>query len=292
MRVGTGLFDLQAFEAVESQLGTPLHYTVQFTGRKSQKDMNGSAFGLLAAEDAELPAIADRINLSISVPLGFGNANARTPEGRATIAENLEQVAAGEFDAAYRRVAMRLIEAGYSDAIIRLGHEFNGAWSPWSSRHNEAAYIAAYRHVHQVLRAESDEFLFDWTAMRAGWEEWAVEAYPGDDVVDIVGLDVYWKVQQSDIPWSTDVWERDFLPVLRSHQTFAERHGKAVSYPEWGLSGADNPAFVEAMHEWLASVPEDGPGGLHYHSYFNTGDNYALENYPNSEAAYLRLFGT
>jgi hypothetical protein len=292
MRVGTGLFDLQEFEEVESKLGTPLHFTVQFTGRKSQKDMNGSAFGLLAADGAGLPVIADRITLSITVPLGFGQANARTAEGRAAIGENLEDVAAGTFDAAYQRVAMRLIEGGYPDAIIRLGHEFNGAWSPWSSRHNEEAYIAAYRHVHQIFREQSEDFQFDWTAMRAGWEEWAVDAYPGDDYVDIFGLDVYWKVQEGDISWSTDVWERDFLPVLRSHRVLAESRGKAVSYPEWGLSGADNPAFVEAMYEWLASVPEDGAGGLHYHSYFNTGEEYSLENFPNSEAAYLRLFGS
>lgn len=291
MRVGQGLFDLAAFEAAEAELGTKLHYTVQFTGRKSQKDMNGSAFGLLAAEGADLPKVADRIELSIAVPLGFGRANARSPEGREAIRQNLRSVADGDFDDAYRRLAQRLIDAGYPDAIIRLGHEFNGAWSPWSSRHNEEVYIEAYRHVHTVLREESDGFRFDWTAMRAGWQEWAVEAYPGDDYVDIVGMDVYWKVQDGDAPWSTDVWESDFLPTMRSQQTFAAARDKPVSYPEWGLSGGDNPAFIEAMHAWLSSLPETGPGHLEYQSYFNSGKNYALENFPKSQDAYLRLFG-
>lgn len=291
MRVGGGLFDLESFEAVESELGTELHYTVQFTGRQSQKDMNGSAFGLLAADDADLPKVADRLNLSISVPLGFGRANAKSPEGRAAIAENLRLVVDGEYDQAYLRVGQRLVEAGFEDAVIRLGHEFNGAWSPWSSRNNEEAYIAAYRHVHDLLESQSMDFRFDWTAMRPGWEQWALVAYPGDDYVDIVGLDIYWKTQPGDVPWSSEVWEGEFLTVMRSHQLFAAERDKTVSYPEWGLSGADNPAFVEAMHEWLAAMPEDGPGSLEYHAYFNNNGEYSLDNFPNSEAAFVRLFG-
>ncbi len=291
MRVGSGLFDLEAFETAEEELGTELLYTVQFTGRQSQKDMNGSAFGLLAAPEAELPLVADRIDLSISVPLGFGRVNAKTDDGQAAIAENFELVVGGEYDDAYRRVAARLIEAGYDDAIIRLGHEFNGAWSPWSSRGNEELYISAYRHVHDVLASESDGFRFDWTAMRPGWDEWAVSAYPGDDYVDIVGMDIYWKADAIGVPWSDDIWERDYLPIMRSHLALAIEHDKPVSYPEWGLSGADSPAFVEAMHEWLSAVPDDGPGRLEYHAYFNTGQTFSLENYPKAEETYISLFG-
>lgn len=292
MRVGTGFFDLAAFQAAETELGSQLLYTVQFTGRQSQRDMNGSAFGLLASEEAGLPIVADRLNLSITVPLGFGNANARTAEGRDEIASNLEGVASGEYDDAYRRVARRLIEGGYPDAIIRLGHEFNGAWAPWSSRDNEAAYIAAYRHVHDVLTSESDQFRFDWTSMRNSWLDYGPDAYPGDDYVDIIGLDVYWRANNADSVWDSGVWEQDFVSVMRNHQNFAAERDKPVSYPEWGVGGADNPMFIEAMHGWFAEMPEDGPGRLEYQAYFNSGDEFALDNYPNAEDAYLRLFGS
>ncbi len=287
MRVGGGLFDLEAFEAIESELGLPLRYTVQFTGRQTQRDMNGSAFGLLAADGADLPQVADRVDLSITVPLGFGRANAKSKEGRDEIEANFLAVLDGQHDEAYRRVGQRLVEGGFGDAIIRLGHEFNGAWAPWSSRTNEELYIAAYRHVHGLLRQQSPDFRFDWTAMRAGWVEWGKPAYPGDEFVDIVGLDVYWRTDT----WSTDSWDRDYLSVLLSHQRFAAERDKPVSYPEWGVAGAESPEFVSAMHDWMATLPDDGPGRLVYHSYFNTNGEYALANYPRTLDTFVDLFG-
>lgn len=291
MRVGGGLFDLESFEAVEAELGVPIRYTVQFTGRQTQKDMNGSAFGLLAAADAELPTVADRVELSITVPLAFGQAKARTQDGRAEIAQNLQSVIDGEHDDAYRRVGARLVEAGYADAIIRLGHEFNGAWAPWASRTNEELYIAAFRHVHDVLTEESPDFRFDWTAMRTGWEEWGEVAYPGDDYVDIIGMDVYWRTEDLG-SWSTDSWQSGYIPILRSHHRFAVERNKPVSYPEWGVVGAESPEFVLAMHDWLATLPDEGPGQLLYHAYFNTKGEYALGNYPKTYDVFVELFGT
>lgn len=290
MRAGGGLFNGERFEATEDWLGLEVPYTVQFTGRQSQRDMNGSAFGLLAADGAGLPRFADRLTLSITVPLGFGRTNANTREGRDQIASTLNAVAAGDYDQPYRRVARRLIEGGYADAIIRLGHEFNGSWAPWSSRTNEAEFIAAWRHVHDVFAEESSDFEFDWTAMRPSWEEWGEQAYPGDDYVDIVGLDVYWRVQTGGEAWTTDAWERDYLSVMRDHLAFAIAHGKQVSYPEWGLTGADTARFIEAMHEWIAALPTSGPGGLRYHAYFDSGE-FRLEDRPHAAVAFRELFG-
>lgn len=291
MRVGSGFFDADRFVDTEDWLDTEIAYTVQFTGRQSQKDMNGSAFGLLAADGAELPEFSDRVDLSISVPLGFGRSNAHTREGRDEIADNLRAVVDGEHDAAYRRVAGRLIDAGYSDAIIRLGHEFNGAWAPWSSRTNEEHFIAAWRHVHQLFRSMSSDFTFDWTAVRPTWDEWGPIAYPGDDYVDIVGLDIYWKVTGDQLAWETDVWDRNYLSVLRDHLAFAQIHDKQVSYPEWGLSGADTPRFIEAMRDWFDSLPAEGPGSMSYQAYFNNDGPFSLDKYPLARATYRRLFG-
>lgn len=290
MRVGGGLFDLEAFEAVEAELGQPIRFTVQFTGRQSQKDMNGSAFGLLAAEQADLPTVADRVELSITVPLGFGNAKARSPEGRAEIARNLQAVIDGEHDGAYRRVGARLVEAGFEDAIIRLGHEFNGAWSPWSARTNEELYAEAFRHVHGVLRQESADFTFDWTAMRVGWDEFGPPSYPGDEYVDVFGMDIYWRTLEIG-DWNENAWQDDFLSVLESHHRFAIERGKPVSYPEWGVVGDESPEFVTAMHNWLATLPEDGPGHLVYHSYFSTNGEFSLDNLPETQQAFYQLFG-
>lgn len=290
MKVGGGFFDGEAFVAAEEWLGQEIAWTVQFTGRRSQTDMNGSAFGLLADDSVDLPDFAERLSLSITVPLSFGSFNARTRTGRRLIAGGLSAVAAGEFDEAYGRVADRLIEAGYGDAVIRLGHEFNGEWAPWSSRTNEEAFIEAWRHVHGVFRAKSADFAFDWTAIRPAWIEWGRLAYPGDDYVDIVGLDVYWRVDRGSDAWDSAIWERDFLRVMRDHLAFAERHDKPVSYPEWGLSGADAPEFIEEMHEWLSNLETSGSGRLEYHAFFDSGGDFELTQVPLSRAAYRELF--
>lgn len=290
-RAGSGFFDGERFDATEEWLGRDILYTVQFTGRQDPQDMNGSAFGLLADENADLPDYVDRLSLSITVPLAFGQANARDREGRDAIAERLSEVATGELDDAYVRLGARLVEAGYGDAIIRLGHEFSGSWAPWSSRTNEQQFIAAWRHVHGVLRSVSPDFQFDWTTTRSGWLEWGSAAYPGDDYVDIVGMDVYWRTQVLGTTWDSNTFEREFLRPMRDHRDFAGSRGKELSYPEWGLSGSDSPGFIEAMHDWFARFEVRGPGGLRYHSYFDSGEEFELAQYPAAARRYRELFG-
>lgn len=291
MRVSDGFFDGDAFDDAERWLNADINYTVQFTGRQDPQDMNGSAFGMLASEDADLPRYVDDLTLSIAVPLGFGTANARDKDGRAQVANNLRAVADGQVDEAYVRVATRLVEAGYDDAIIRLGHEFSGAWAPWSSRTNEEVFIAAWRHVHGVLRGVSPGFEFDWTTTRPAWFEWGSAAYPGDDYVDIVGMDVYWRALVLNEVWDSNTFEREFLQPMRDHANFAASHGKQLSYPEWGISDADSPDFVVAMHDWFAGLPSAGPGALRYHAYFNSGDAFGLDQFPAVSRQFRDSFG-
>jgi hypothetical protein len=104
-------------------------------------------------------------------------------------------------------------------------------------------------------------------------------------------MDVYWRVQHGAPPWDAVEWERKYLRTLRDHHSFATTHGKPVSYPEWGLSGADVPQFIDAMHDWLSGLPSSGPGSLLYHSYFDGRDELDLDSYPRARDTFQRLFG-
>jgi beta-mannanase len=75
------------------------------------------------------------------------------------------------------------------------------------------------------------------------------QCYPGDDVVDIVGMDSY--DQRPGGSWEEFVTQ----PFGLRHQVeFAAARGKPVSYPEWGLYDfGDNPEYVRRMHAWLAA---------------------------------------
>jgi hypothetical protein len=281
---------------LEQDVGVPFDVIVTMADARSAEAMNGSVYGQFAAPDAYLPGLSDRVNVVVSVPIALGPGGMpRTEDGRATIGTNLRNVAAGQHDADFRLVARYLVDAGYRDAIIRLGHEFDGDWAPYSVRGNLESYITAYRHVHGVLAAESPGFRFDWTSMVPDFVEYGVDAYPGDDVVDIIGIDVYWREPE---PISDEQWQRRFEPVLQAHLEFAQARGKPVSYPEWGRSLVDEPRFVELMYGWFSQLPRTGPGRLEYQAYFNEvgllDDEfypYDLEKLPDVKRRYIELFG-
>ena len=187
------------------------------------------------------------------------------------------------------------MDGGHAHAIIRLGPEQDIAWYPYSVRNgNEDVYISAFRHVVEVLRSvPGNRFLIDYqgngsfdetyTSPRTGiTEPYGDAAYPGDDVVDIIGVDVYnrggWARVQRKLDYAQDL---------------AVRHGKPMSIPEWGLwvpETGDDPEFIQNMYDWMLTMPADGPGSLKYHSYFWFYDEVDLAQAPEAKARFLELF--
>ncbi len=224
----------------------------------------------------------------------------------------MQASADGSNDGAFRVAANYLKNGGYPAAIIRLGWEFDGGWMPWSSPGNEALWVQAYRHVHDVFRSVSPDFKFDWNG-DSGYLQSQTAAYPGDDYVDVVGLDLYDKGMGGATAWNSSTrswsdpnaaWAR-IVPNLIAQRDFAIAHGKAVSYPEWGLDGVnatatynvggDNPTFIQGMYDWMNSLPTSGAGSLLYQSYFNedTADgNHKINSgwFPSASARYQALF--
>ncbi|MFL5754003.1 MAG: glycosyl hydrolase [Bacteroidia bacterium] len=88
----------------------------------------------------------------------------------------------------------------YDDTIImRIFHEFEGDWYPWSLTENNQdpnIYIAAYRHIVDRFNAQgATKVLWMW-CLNAETKpylryNWVVSAYPGDAYVDIVATDIY-----------------------------------------------------------------------------------------------------
>lgn len=301
-----GFADVATFADVERWLGRGLDVVVQFGGARSPSDLSGSVSGQLRRADEWH---GDRIGTySLTVPLAFSDANARSAKGQREVRKALRSVADGDEDDAYRRVAEALVDAGHPHAVLRLGHEFDGRWFSWSAVENCDAYIAAFRHVAGVFLAVSDDFRFDWNGTVHNFAANAECAYPGDDVVDIVGLDIYDRASSEPTAEAGDggtrwvdpdrVWQDRFLPGLEFHLRFAREHGKPVSFPEWGLStakgseaGEDNPRFIRGMYEWMASLPASGPGSLAYHGYFLNNATHDVRQFPDAAEEFRRLFG-
>ncbi|MEL6892236.1 MAG: PKD domain-containing protein [Actinomycetota bacterium] len=291
MRVGGGYFNEAQHVERETWLGREMNWTAQFTDHRSASGMGSSSYGLFESPNADLPGVAERMNTSVSVGLAFGRTDLNNG-GVEAVRENLQKTVDGEYDFLYYRVASRMVDAGYGDAVIRLGHEFNGLWAPWSSQGNEELFIEAWRHVHDLFENVSPDFRYDWGGLKEGWNATAPPAWPGDEYVDIVSQSIYWKKKQGWEVWNEDLWENRLLKPMRDAQVFAAAHGKQVAYSEWGILQVDAPEFIERMHAWMSSLPETGPGSMAYNVYWDSsGSLNRLDKVPAVEAKYKELFG-
>jgi hypothetical protein len=108
----------------------------------------------------------------------------------------LDRIAAGSFDT-YIRTWARGLRSFPSVIYLRPMHEMNGDWYPWGigvNGNSPQDYIRAWRHIWGMFEREQV------TNVRWIWCPYAVDssasemlelAYPGDEYVDLLGLDVY-----------------------------------------------------------------------------------------------------
>ncbi|MGW0336825.1 glycoside hydrolase family 26 protein [Streptomyces sp. NPDC003011] len=160
----------------------------------------------------------------------------------------LRRGAAGEFDHHFRALAERLVELKVPDTVIVLGWEMNGITYTHRCGPDPQAWKTYWNRIVTAMRAvPGQRFRFDFTPTRGRDAVPWTQCYPGDDTVDIVGMDSY------DQPTGLTFDEQVREPLgLQEHVDFAKAHGKPVSYPEWGLfRNGDNPEYMRRMLAWM-----------------------------------------
>ncbi|WP_256105115.1 glycoside hydrolase family 26 protein [Streptomyces sp. ODS05-4] len=155
----------------------------------------------------------------------------------------------GRFDRHFTALAERLVALDVPDTVVVLGWEMNGTTYSHRCGPDPEAWKAYWRRIVTAMRAvPGQRFRFDFAPNRGTDAIPWTECYPGDDVVDIIGMDSY---DQPPGESFDDHVKQEY--GLRHHVEFAAAHGKPVSYPEWGLfRGGDNPAYMRAMLDWFA----------------------------------------
>jgi hypothetical protein len=237
---------------------------------------------------------------------------------------SLERGAKGEYDRHYETLARNLVTAGLGNSILRLGWEFNGGWYAWRGQGKADAFAEYWRHIVKAMRAVpgAGKLQFCWNPS-LGYQGFPAEiAWPGDEFVDYVGLDVYDDSWLADTyPWpagtsDADVAERqkkvwdqlifDGNHGLKFWSTFAAEHHKPLAIPEWGLDnregghgGLDNPYFIEQMHAFIF----DPANHVAFHCYFDVQapdghhqlspglDGAEKTEFPRSAKRFKELFG-
>nr|WP_240111621.1 glycosyl hydrolase [Streptomyces sp. MUM 203J] len=186
----------------------------------------------------------DRL-LVLNVPMLERN-ESRMPDG--LVRALLRRGAEGLFDHHFRALAERLVWLGVPDTVIVLGWEMNGSTYSHRCGPDPDAWKRYWKRIVTTMReVPGQDFRFDFAPNRGRDAIPWTECYPGDDVVDIMGMDSY------DQPPGRTFDEQANEPYgLRDHVEFAAAHGKPISYPEWGLfRNGDNPEYMRRMLEWI-----------------------------------------
>jgi hypothetical protein len=153
----------------------------------------------------------------------------------------------------------------YTDTIIvRLMHEFDGDWYPWSISQNNydgAKFALAFETIVQRVRSRgATKIKWMWCpnnySSPSAWNNWIVSAYPGDSYVDIVGTDVYNAHYPLPIPW----W-RSFRWQTAEVYYYLTTHfpNKPLFICEMASRErfSNEPATSESKGEWLEKTDKE-----------------------------------
>ena len=237
-------------------------YALDFAAGDSWPNIVGPAWLLAPWRDA-----GRRLIYSLPLITTPGNGTAEPA------ADQLRRCADGGYDDKWTELGRNLMSNNLPTTIVRPGWEFNGSWYGWAAKDRQTDYIECFQHVVRAMRTvPGQQFQFIWCPAVGDLEFPAEQAYPGNEFVDYVGVDVYdesWL--PGTYPYASEdpavrqnaanmVWA-DILTGahgLRFWSSFAKSNGRPFVIPEWGLSkrfdghgGADNPIFVNNMLDYL-----------------------------------------
>ena len=182
--------------------------------------------------------------------------------------ETTANCSAGGDDSHYTAIATALNNAGFGNAIIRLGWEQNGDWFWWhATAANATAWTQCFQHAYTKFKAVNPNFVIEWNPNKStdisGFD--TRTSYPGDAYVDVIGVDYYdqFPAYPDETAWDADysTTENGGSPKgIGSWISYASSHGKQIAFPEWGLNtqndptNPDNAFFIGKMADTFAGL--------------------------------------
>lgn len=130
--------------------------------------------------------------------------------------------------------------------IFRPWHENTGSWFWWGDKNcSDADYHALWTQMREEFDAAGvDNVVWAYSPGTSTAQEY-MKRYPGDDIIDIFGTDIYHYPYDGDM--RTDAYRRDVMQGLETCTTEAARRGKIAAFSETGLEGV-------VMDDWFTNV--------------------------------------
>ena len=202
-----------------------------------------------------------------------------------------------------------LVQHGFPAAYVRIGWEFNGDWYRWSAApgvgapdpRRPAVWIAAFRRDAKAVRSTCPGCRIVWNPALYRQKIAPDEVYPGDEVVDVIGVDAY-NAPRFPSPSPAINWAQTYGPFsdwgVARFVEFAAAHHKPLAYPEWGTpadksgkSPDEDAYFISHMAQLMARTPTAFQGWWD----FNGGQvesDVSGGRAPAAEIAFQQAFGT
>lgn len=172
----------------------------------------------------------------------------------------LARLIGGSFDDYLREWGEQLSRWG-KPVMLRFAHEMNGNWYPWGESVNgnrPGEFVAAWRHVHDVVTAASRSSNLQWVwspnESYDGGQPFA-ELYPGDGFVDVLGIDAYnWGDSESWSQWRSPA--EMFAEALAQFRLLAPDKPMLVAETGCAVSGGSRPEWFGQLVRYLKAEPE------------------------------------
>jgi hypothetical protein len=211
-----------------------------------------------------------------------------------------ERGAAGEYDAHWKKFGQNLVDTGLGSSIVRVGWELNGDWYEThyvgETAEQREQWKEYFRRIVMAMEVEGSRFEIDFNIAEGPQDSVSLEdLYPGDDYVDIIGVDVYDSYISPIDPTARWQAKDEKVNSVSAVVAFAADHDKPVSFPEWAMvaegdtqGGGDSPGFIDQVADVVVSTP------VRYQAYFNSpegGVGMTLADAPEGSAEFVKRFG-
>jgi hypothetical protein len=207
---------------------------------------------------------------------------------------NLYSIVEGHFDVFFGNWAKQIKEVK-GIVLLRILHEFNGNWYPWSIVKNDKdpqLLIRAFRHIRKIFREKNVtnvKFIWCPNSMSIPQEPWnyIMKAYPGDEYVDYVGLDIYNGAGEGSIwrSFKKEGIENYFL--LTQKIPLKSLFVCEVASRE---RRKNEPSSAQGKEEWIRQMSEalkSDMSKIRLLTWFNEKETFKINSSAGSKNAYL-----